>query len=130
VLSGADLSRIAAAFEKTYETLYGRTGPEVPLEVINWRVVASGPRPQLNLRLAADDGKGGEARKGTRRAYFPECEGYVDTTVYDRYALRPGTAFKGPAIVEERESTLIVGAQGRARVDERLNVVVELGDEK
>jgi N-methylhydantoinase A len=130
VLGGADLLRIAAAFEKTYETLYGRKGPEVPLEVINWRVVASGPRPELNLRLAADDRKGGETRKGVRRAYFPECGGYVETAVYDRYALRPGMAFKGPAIVEERESTLIVGAQGRARVDERLNVVVELGDEK
>ncbi len=38
--------------------------------------------------------------------------------------------FAGPAIVEERESTLIVGVRGRARVDERLNVVVELGDGK
>ena len=38
--------------------------------------------------------------------------------------------FAGPAIVEERESTLIVGAAGQARVDERLNVIVELGDGK
>ena len=41
-----------------------------------------------------------------------------------------GREFNGPAIVEERESTLIIGARGRARVDERLNVVVELGDGK
>jgi hypothetical protein len=34
--------------------------------------------------------------------------------------------FEGPAIVEERESTLIVGAGGRARVDERLDIMVEL----
>jgi len=34
--------------------------------------------------------------------------------------------FDGPAIVEERESTLIIGVGGRAWVDERLNVIVEL----
>jgi hypothetical protein len=37
--------------------------------------------------------------------------------------------FAGPAIVEERESTLIIGARGPARVDDMLNVVVELRDE-
>jgi hypothetical protein len=37
--------------------------------------------------------------------------------------------FDGPAIVEERESTLIVGARGRARVDESLNVIVEFNNE-
>ncbi len=42
----------------------------------------------------------------------------------------PGAEFAGPAIVEERESTLIIGARGRARVDERLNVIVELTDGK
>ena len=42
----------------------------------------------------------------------------------------PGAQLAGPAIVEERESTSIVGARGRARVDERLNVIVEFADEK
>jgi len=34
----------------------------------------------------------------------------------------------GPAIIEERESTLIIGARGQARVDDKLNVIVELGE--
>ena len=49
----------------------------------------------------------------------------VETPVYDRYALDPASAFNGPAIVEERESTLVIGARGRARVDDHLNVIVE-----
>lgn len=126
VLAPQQLREISAAFEETYQGLYGRKGPDVPLEVINWRVVAHGPRPEMNLRLARDNGRQGDARKGVRRAYFPESGSYVETTVYDRYALRPGAAFNGPAIVEERESTLIVGARGRARMDERLNVIVTL----
>ena len=130
VLSVDDLPRIAAEFERTYESLYGRKGPDVPLEVINWRVVASGPRPDMNLKLPRNSTHGGDARKGSRLAFFPETNGYVETSIYDRYTLEPGMRFNGPAIVEERESTLIVGVGGQARVDERLNVVVELGDGK
>ena len=130
VLSVDDLPRIAAEFERTYESLYGRKGPDVPLEVINWRVVASGPRPDMNLKLPRNSTHGGDPRKGSRLAFFPETNGYVETSIYDRYTLEPGMRFTGPAIVEERESTLIVGVGGQARVDERLNVVVELGDGK
>ena len=129
-LSAQQLPRIEDTFEETYRALYGRKGPDVPLEVINWRVVASGPRPEWNLTLPRDAAGRGDARKGSRLAYFPEREGYVDTVIYDRYALKPGLEFAGPAIVEERESTLIIGARGHARVDNALNVVVELRDGK
>jgi N-methylhydantoinase A len=130
VLAAGDLTRIGTEFERTYESLYGRKGPDVPLEVINWRVIASGPRPDMSLKLPRGSSKGGDARKGSRLAFFPETNGYVETAIYDRYALEPGMRFNGPAIVEERESTLIVGARGRARVDDKLNVVVELSDGK
>ena len=128
VLSERHMSQIIAAFEATYRELYGRKGPDVPLEIINWRVVASGPRPEINWRLPGDASDRGNPSKETRRAYFPECGGFVETAVYDRYALKSGMSLTGPAIVEERESTLIVGARGRARVDERLNVIVEFVD--
>src|SRR6185369_13808761 len=41
MLSAASLGEIEAVFENVYRALYGRKGPDVPLEVINWRVVAS-----------------------------------------------------------------------------------------
>jgi N-methylhydantoinase A len=129
-LGPQDLPRVTSGFEETYRALYGRKGPDVALEVINWRVVASGPRLQMNVQLPRGAAKQSDARKGSRPAYFPEREGYADTAVYDRYALAPGMELIGPAIVEERESTLIVGPRGRARVDEKFNVIVELGDEK
>ena len=125
VLNERHLPQITAAFEEIYRGLYGRKGPDVPLEVINWRVIASGPRPEMNLKLPRKSSGGTQARKGSRRAYFPESGGWVETAVYDRYALSPGTTLDGPAIVEERESTLIIGVRGRGRVDERLNVIVE-----
>ena len=78
-LSAQHLPRIEEAFEETYRALYGRKGPDVPLEVINWRVVASGPRPEWKLNLARDGVERSDARKGSRLAYFPEREGFVET---------------------------------------------------
>jgi N-methylhydantoinase A len=126
-LAPEHVSELRAAFETEYRRLYGRLGPPVPLEAITWRVVASGPRPELRLRFAG--GAGGDpasARKGARLAYFPEMGGMVETPVYDRYRLEPGATLDGPAIVEERESTLIVGPGGQCRVDDQWNLLVEI----
>ncbi len=128
-LSESHLSQIVNGFEQIYRALYGRKGPDVPLEVINWRVVASGPKAGMDFRMPLAPSARDKALKGSRPAYFPEEGRYVETPVYDRYALAPGFTFSGPAIVEERESTLIMGVRGRARVDKRLNVIVEFADE-
>jgi len=124
-LDAGGLPALLAAFEAEYLRLYGRLGPPVPVEVINWRVVSSGPRPQV--RLAVDGSRGGDAPsaiKGRRRAYFPEAGGMSDTPVYDRYRLECGAAGQGPAIIEERESTLVVGAGGRWHIDDQWNLIV------
>jgi N-methylhydantoinase A len=112
-------------FTATYRALYRRTGPEVGVEVLNWRVVSSGPAPDVTLRLNAQVA-GGDARKGTRQAYFPSAGGFVDTAVFDRYLLQPATRVDGPAIVEERESTVVVppGAHCVVRGDAALEVTV------
>jgi N-methylhydantoinase A len=120
------------AFEQVYTSIYGRTAPGVPVDVVSWRVAAQGPRPSLQLPAApaAPTASGApdlsHALKGRRAAYLPERQGFGEVPVYDRYRLAPGHAFPGPAIVEERESTMVVGPQGRLWVDEWLNLVVEL----
>jgi len=128
-LSPDSVADLHDRFEASYRRLYGRVGPDVALEALHWRVRVSGPQPALRLRLERP-GQGGrrDARKGVRSAYFPEAGGYVDTPVYDRYRLGVGSAFDGPAIVEERESTLVVGPGGRAEVDPHGNVVVRWDD--
>ncbi|MGH7844258.1 MAG: hydantoinase/oxoprolinase family protein [Candidatus Binatia bacterium] len=128
MLGAEHLPAVTAAFENAYRTLYGRSVPDVPAEVIHWRLIVTGPQPETSFGLG-QSAPCGAAVKGTRQAYFPEYGGYVETPVYNRYALKQGDTLAGPAIVEERESTLIVGARGRGRVDERLNVIVELDHE-
>jgi N-methylhydantoinase A len=124
-LAAASLAPITASFESAYRTLYSRTPMGVPIEALNWRVVVSGPAPDIVMSASAAGAAGAAPIKNTRAAYFPEAGDYVETPVYDRYALRAGASFDGPAIIEERESTTIVGPRARIAVDQRLNLVAE-----
>ena len=103
-------------FRETYESLFGRAFPENEFEIANLRLIARGPYPDSPLRPRAADG--GEALKGTRMAYCPETGAFTEHQVYNRYAFDAGTAIVGPAIVEERESTTIIGQGAHARVDD------------
>jgi len=127
-LSADSLPAITTAFEAAYRALYHRLPQGVPIEALNWRVTVAAPAPALTFGGAvAGGGSAPGAVKGTRRAWFAEANDWVETPVYDRYALGPGTTLAGPAIVEERESTAVVGPGARCRVDERRTLVVELG---
>jgi N-methylhydantoinase A/oxoprolinase/acetone carboxylase beta subunit len=46
--------------------------------------------------------------------------------VWNRYGLRPGDRFDGPAVVEERESTTVVGPGARVEVDQALNLRIRI----
>jgi len=144
-LSTESLPTITASFENAYRTLYHRLPHGVPIEALNWRLTVSGPQPSTGLSRRSEPGRAlirppsvhasrtaptttGSARatKGARQAYFAEVGGFVETPVYDRYALHAGAEFAGPAIVEERESTAVVGPGARCRVDDGFGLVVEI----
>ncbi|MBI4636051.1 MAG: hydantoinase/oxoprolinase family protein [Candidatus Rokubacteria bacterium] len=127
-LSAQSLPVITASFEAAYRALYQRLPQGVPIEALNWRLTASGPPPALGLGQPRG-GPAGDARsavKGARRAYFAEAGGFVDTPVYDRYALGPGATLTGPVILEERESTAVIGPGARGRVDPGRALVIEV----
>ncbi len=121
------LPSIQETFEELYRGLYQRTAPGNPIETVGWRVVVSGPTPDLpSLRLAGDREDSAEgALKGEREVYDPSRGSFRAAPVYDRYLLKPGDRFNGPAIVEERESTVVVGAGGIARIDDSRNLMVD-----
>jgi len=124
-LDATALARVRATFDEVYAARYGYANPREPVEVVTWKLSAVGGSPRIALAKAQTEARGG-AVKGSRRAYFPEARGYVDTPVYDRYALAAGARLTGPAIVEERESTTVLPPGATAAVDEYANLVVEL----
>jgi N-methylhydantoinase A len=106
----AKVAALPALFGQAYEAVFGRSFPDEAVDIMSWKVEARGPRPALDGRLdRAAPEAAGDPIKGMRRAYFPEAGGFVDCPVYDRYALTAGASFSGPALVEERESTCVIG---------------------
>src|SRR5690606_31060278 len=124
-LGPGSLAAIEEQFFTTYERLFDRRIAEVPIEALTWRLSASGPVPDIRLRFAGADTGEGEARKGTRDVYFPET-GFVACPVYGRYALREGAKLRGPAVIEERESTAVVGPDATVTVDRYLNLIIDI----
>ena len=129
LLADASVAGLQVAFEDVYRSLFERIPSGNPVEALSWRVTVAGPRPGLPLdRLASAIDAAPDpaaAIKGERPIYLPEEQALVPVPVYDRYRLAPGGAFSGPAVVEERESTVILGPGARVRVDELLSLVVE-----
>jgi N-methylhydantoinase A/oxoprolinase/acetone carboxylase beta subunit len=113
-----DAAELRRRFDQAYERLYGRTYPESPVEFVNFCVRASLPVKQLELPRLTHKGRTRDAVKGERKAYSGIARDFIAHAVYDRYKLAPGAEIAGPAIFEERESTVIVGEGARSRVDE------------
>ena len=128
-MDAESVATIESDFHQTYHELYSRRNLNIPVEVQNWRLLARGPQPNVRLREEAlvEHADARQAIKATRKAYFNATSGYVDCPVYDRYLLEPGSEIDGPAIVEERESTVLLAQQDRAVVDRWLNLVIDVG---
>ena len=126
--SSADALR--EAFEDCYRETFGRPPPDVEPEIINIRVSLVAEVPG-GAGVGSAAGAGSDAEpKNTRPVYFPEAKDYVETAVYDRATLGPGAAFQGPAVIEEAESTLIVGPGATVAADENGNLIVDLPAEE
>ena len=105
-------------FKARYRELYHYVPDHTPIELLTWRVRVSGKRAPVKLaRLPEAGADPARAYTGQRRAYFAERGAFIMTPVYDRYRLGAGMTFAGPAIIEERESTIVVRPGMRARAD-------------
>jgi len=116
------------AFNKEYRALFGREIAGVQVEVLNWRGAVRAQSPGLKLRSATTKGAHNltAALRGSRPIYLPESKGYIDVPVYDHDHLPAGAQFSGPAIVEQKESTSVIIPGSRVRVDDHLNLIIEI----
>lgn len=120
--------RLPELFAKSYEHIFSLSYLNEPIEILHWKLDLSGPAPRFDSgwSVRTSDTKR-EPLKGTRKAYFPEAGGYIDCPIYDRYALAVGAVIEGPAIIEERESTCVLGVGDRGQVDNFGNLLADIG---
>jgi N-methylhydantoinase A len=120
------LEALPAVFKARYAELFAVTSNNQPLEIVNWKVAVTGPRPaKADAYRLEQERVTRDARKGARLAYFGGTD-HVECVVYDRYALAPGARLTGPALIEERESTCVVGPGDRVEVDGDGNLIAEI----
>jgi len=123
--------KVGEAFVESYLRNFGFTDPDARIEAIDWCLVATVPSDRAAPRRFEGAGEaGGSAVVGARRAWFPELDGFAECNVVDRYRLREGDAFAGPAIVEERESTTVVLPGDTVTVGPSGHMVIEVGYEE
>ena len=119
---------IRGLFDETYRRLYGRTYPDTPVEFVTFKVRASLPEREFTIPgIKVERCRLSDCAKGEREAFSLIQKAYIPFTVYDRSCLFPGAAISGPAIIEERESTIVIGEDAEASVDGYGFVWIDLG---
>ena len=116
-INAAGLADAVALFHVLHEQVYGHARPDNPVEFMNLRTVHKAALPEPTLAPPAPGGSLAKALKETRPAYFEESGGFVDTPVYGRARLPAEEPIRGPAIVEQADTTTVVYPEQSCRVD-------------
>lgn len=128
-LDASRIGEVIRAFHEIYKERYGHAALDQKLEVVSWRVLARGPEPRIDIGAWRPRGDLGAALKGHRPAYFTAVGGFAETPIYDRDRLDPGTKLQGPALLEERESTVVVPPRACVEVNPMGSVIITLSSE-
>lgn len=124
----ATIAAMRTRFGDIYAQVYGHRPPPVPLEVINLRARVEHEMvlPELRHRSKERPEPAGSPLKGERSVYFEAAGRFVRTPVLDRYRLAVGRVVEGPAVIEERETTTVVGPDARFGVDLAGHLIIDL----
>jgi N-methylhydantoinase A len=130
-LSARRASAIRRAFEQQYERVYRRIHDGHAVEALTWRLVAEGP-PIVDVGHIRPTwaAAGTRARLDRRPMLFHGWPSPRLCPVYARERLSPGRRIRGPAAIEENESTIVVPPRATARVDDFANIVIDLAERR
>ena len=121
-----DLALLRRRFDQVHESTYGVSAPDEEAEIVTIRLVSLVNLPRMPLASRSlGQGRAGALPIGARRAWFAASGGFLDTPVYSRQTLAPGTRLTGPLIVEQLDSTTVVEPGRVVEVDDIGNLVIE-----
>jgi N-methylhydantoinase A len=113
-IAARDAEDIRRTFETAYFAQYGVNPSHVPIEIVSWRLTAQGPEDRAGGAKGPGEGQG----RPTRALQIPLWSDPAPTQVYARASLGRGQALSGPALIEERETTIVLPPGWDAVVDE------------
>ena len=120
----ANLGRqIRKRFDRLYREQYGRTVPNVDVEIINWAFIAATPSPPIENVAAPRRAQRAQA-DGSRKIYWGQLRKLLDVPCYRRESLEPGNFIAGPALIIEKQTTTLVSPGFDAALDRVGNIVM------
>lgn len=123
-LKPADGPKLRKAFETVYRQMYSLTIDNMEAEAVTWSVTVSSQARAVKRAAKAKAGARPKLRKHNQ-VYDPVAGRMVAMPVYWRFEMAPGTTVKGPAIIAEDETSTVVGANFKARIDGLGYIVLE-----
>ncbi len=123
--SGLNKAAIRTAFDKKYETVFGRLLPGMPMRIVSLCTAAIGRRPEFDLGVFAPpaDASIAKADRGARKVWFANA--WHETHVWSRLDLPVDAIIEAPAVLEQPDATVFMEPGLRGRVDWIGNVIVE-----
>ncbi len=123
-LSGwTDLGPLIRRFHQRHQETYGYHDDRAAIEVVNLRLAAIGRLSPVNLsRLPRRQPDPGPALAGPRKIYVDGR--FTTANVYRRSGLGWGSVVRGPAIVEQLDSTTLILPGQQAETDEFGNLMI------
>ncbi len=121
------VERIESMFDEEHEKTYGhKAGSGEDYSFVNLRVVGKVRRTRpADVRVSGHEI---DNKPKSRKAYFGEKNGLINTTVISRIDLGP-TPQEGPLLIDEYDSTTVVPPGCQAWVDLHGNIRVHIGAE-
>jgi N-methylhydantoinase A len=121
---GVGLGReIRKRFDALYQRQYGRTVPNVDVEIINWAFVAATPgAATCNIATARKTRKA--KAQGQRKIYWGQLRKLLSVPCYQRATLQAGDFIDGPALIVEAQTTTLVSPEFNAVIDKAGNIVM------
>jgi N-methylhydantoinase A len=110
-------------FHEAHRLRYGHMAQNEAIEIVNFQVTAIGMMRKPKSKKFKIASKPKPLADGIRPVYFGAARA-LQTPVFHRQALAPGVRIKGPAVIEEKTSTIVVYPKQIARIDEYLNIEI------
>ena len=121
------LEEMLQRFHDAHETAYGYASDGDPVEIVNVRLSASA-RLYKEVEAQEVSGDANEPQPRDRREVYFDADAPVETDVYDRADLKPGQIVRGPAIIEQLDTTTPVYPGDRAETTPHGHLIITIDE--
>lgn len=126
----ASLSHVFEVFQSIHLSEYGHIFEDSPIEIVNIRLTGSGNMPKIKLQSAAASR---DSQPLDTRPCFFRSDGILqkhDTVLYQRETLASKQRIDGPAIILQKDTTIVIPPGASAINDPSNNLLIDTGVQK